>query len=101
MLFTSLEFLFLFLPIVLLINFLLPKKARNYWLFLASLIFYGWGEPSFLIIMILSIVFNYFMAIRIDEIQAENMGGNNYLSRIILIIDILVNISILFVFSVC
>ena len=59
MLFTSLEFLFLFLPITLGVYFLLKGAARNYWLLVTSLFFYAWGEPSFVVVMLGSILFNY------------------------------------------
>ena len=71
MLFTSLEFLCAFLPLVLLVNFLLPKVLRNYWLLLASLFFYAWGEPSFVIFMLISIVFNYAMALGVAHCPSE------------------------------
>jgi alginate O-acetyltransferase complex protein AlgI len=67
MLFTSLEFLFLFFPLTIGINFLLPKKFRNYWLLLTSLFFYAWGEPTFIIVMLGSILANYLLALRISE----------------------------------
>ena len=95
MLFTSLEFLFLFFPVVLGINFLLPEKARNYWLTIASLFFYAWGEPTFVIVMILSIVLNYFMALRISEISEDNKAKR----RFFLAFTVLANLSILFVYK--
>ena len=51
MLFSSMEFLFLFFPITLGVCWLLPRRARNYWLLLASLFFYAWGEPGFVLVM--------------------------------------------------
>ncbi len=62
MVFSSLEFLFFYLPAVLLIYFLIPSKylaARNFALLLVSLLFYGWSEPSYIWIMLLSIVVDY------------------------------------------
>lgn len=94
MLFTSMEFLFLFFPLTLGVYYLLPTKARNYWLFLASLFFYGWGEPRFLFVMLLSITFNYFTALRIEE-----LSGKDTLRRVILAITIVGNLSILFIFK--
>ena len=69
MLFSSMEFLLFFFPIVFGLYFLLPLKARNYWLLLASLFFYAWGEPSFVFVMIFSIVVNYLLALRIEELS--------------------------------
>ena len=59
MLFSSISFLFLYLPAVLAGNTLLPGKARLPFLFAASLLFYGWGEPGTIILMVISILFNY------------------------------------------
>lgn len=67
MLFSSAVFLFLFLPLVLLLYFISPNKLKNYILLLASLFFYAWGEPKFLIIMLLSIFMNYFFGLAIDK----------------------------------
>ena len=67
MLFTSIEFLFLFLPVALAVYFLLPFRfgLKNHWLLAASLLFYAWGEPTFVLVMLLSIAFNYVMALGI------------------------------------
>ena len=94
MLFSSLEFLFLFLPIVLAVYFILPHRARNYWLFLASLFFYAWGEPVFVIAMLFSIVFNYFVALRIEELEVGS-GARKFM----LALAVLVNLGILFVYK--
>ena len=59
MLFSSLTFIFLFLPVVLAVYYLAPLKIRNLLLLLASLIFYAWGEPVYVVLMILSILLNY------------------------------------------
>lgn len=63
MLFTSLEFLFLFLPTVLAGYYILRHELRNAWLLVASLAFYAWGEPTFVLVMVASIVLNYVLAI--------------------------------------
>lgn len=59
MVFSSLPFLFFYLPVVLLIYKLSPLKLRNLFLLIASLFFYGWGEPIYIFIMFLSIVVDY------------------------------------------
>jgi len=70
MVFSSLIFLFLFLPVVLSVYFLLKQTAlRNAFLVAASLIFYAWGEPTYVWVMLLSIVANYFFAIWIEDHQ--------------------------------
>ena len=59
MLFSSIEFLFYYLPVTVGVYFLLPGKLRNFWLLLASLFFYGWGEPKNLFVMVFTIVSFY------------------------------------------
>src|SRR5436190_7171005 len=59
MVFTSPIFLFLFLPIVLAANAVLPARFRNRWLLLASLVFYAWGEWLFTLVMVASILANF------------------------------------------
>ncbi|MGG4446505.1 MBOAT family O-acyltransferase [Brevibacillus porteri] len=67
MVFSSLIFLFQFLPAVLLVYYVSPKKLRNAVLFAASLIFYAWGEPVYIIIMIFTTVFDYINGLVIDK----------------------------------
>ncbi|MCC8138025.1 MAG: MBOAT family protein [Clostridiales bacterium] len=71
MVFSSLTFLFFFLPITLAFNLILPPKARNYWLLLASLVFYAWGAHEFVFVMIVSILMNYVLARLIDRSDSE------------------------------
>ena len=59
MVFSSVIFLCIYLPIVLIGYYILPKKARNLWLFVASLAFYACGGPKHLIYLLSSIVINY------------------------------------------
>ena len=61
MLFSSIPFLFYFLPIVLLLYFLVPFKLKNAVLLLASLVFYAWGEPKYVVLMIASILLFFFL----------------------------------------
>lgn len=64
MVFSSSVFFMAFLPVTLLLYFLIPErflKVRNLWLLIASLIFYGWGEPKYIAVMAFSILFNYVM----------------------------------------
>jgi alginate O-acetyltransferase complex protein AlgI len=71
MLFSSPLFLYLFLPITLLGYYLAIKKMKNYWLLLMSLIFFAWGGVSYTIILIGSIVLNYFFGLAIDRSGKE------------------------------
>ena len=59
MLFSSLSFLYYFLPGVLILYFLVPDRLKNGVLLLASLLFYGWGEPKYLFLMLLTIGLYY------------------------------------------
>ena len=76
MLFTSIEFLFLFLPLALAGYYLLPfrRNLKNYWLLAASIGFYAWGEPKFVFAMLVSIAFNYVMALVVEALR-ERKGG--------------------------
>ncbi len=67
MLFSSIFFLFYFLPAVLFIYTFSPEKIKNYVLLIASLVFYSWGEPVYVFLMIISAFFNYSMAKDISE----------------------------------
>ena len=94
MLFSSIEFLLLFLPLTYGINFLLPKKIRNYWLLIASLFFYAWGEPRFVFVMMASICFNYLLARWIERCR-----DNKSKAKTILILDVALNLGILMIFK--
>ena len=67
MVFSSITFLFLFLPIVLAVYYIVPEKAKNIILLIASILFYAWGEPVYIVLMLLSIILNYFCGQDIEE----------------------------------
>ena len=67
MVFSSLTFLFLYLPLVLLVYFAVPKKMKNAILFIFSLIFYAWGEPIYVGLMIFSTVLDYCCGKAVDK----------------------------------
>ena len=71
MLFSSITFLFLFLPVVLAVYYLVPWKVKNIALLIASLFFYAWGEPVYVVLLVLSILLNYFCARDIKENENE------------------------------
>ena len=71
MVFSSLEFLFLFLPLVALLYFLCPGKLRNGLLLLASLLFYAWGEPVYVLVMLASILMNYGFGRLVDKYSGK------------------------------
>ena len=94
MVFSSIIFMFTFLPISLLLYYIIPKSMKNLSLLLISLIFYAWGEPVYVILMMFTILFDYIMAIFI-----ERSRNNELKCKIIFIFTILVNILILCFFK--
>ena len=64
------SFIYLFLPLVCLVYFLVKAEFRNTVLLIASIIFYGWGEPNYLAVMIMTIVLNYTGALLLDRYRA-------------------------------
>ena len=73
MLFTSISFLYYFLPIVLIIYFIMPNKYRNFILFISSMFFYFYGEPKYIILMLLEIFIAYIGAIIIDKTKNKTI----------------------------
>ncbi len=71
MLFSSLIFLYLFLPVSLIGYYLVPNQYKNNLLLFASLIFFAWGGVSYTIILIISIIFNYFFGVKIQKNKSK------------------------------
>ena len=71
MLFSSIPFLFYYLPVVLLVYFLLPRGLRNGFLLLASLFFYAWGEPRYVLLMAATITVFYALGIAIEKSEGR------------------------------
>jgi alginate O-acetyltransferase complex protein AlgI len=94
MVFSSTEFLFIFLPVVFLLYYSLPRKTHNVLLLIASLIFYAWGEPVFIGMMLLSILVNYGLALGIGPI-----GQNPQRRKRFLVLMVIFNVSVLFMFK--
>ena len=90
MLFSSIVFLFTFLPAVMILYYLLPVRFRNVILLLASLVFYAWGEPVYLFLMLLSILFNYFSGLDI----AKNLQDKRAAKRS-LVFNLIINLAVL------
>ena len=89
MVFSSMVFLWIFLPVVLVAYFIIPRKyisAKNIVLLIASLLFYAWGEPIYVFLMLGSILFNYLMGILLHKLNCK---------KIILAVDIFGNILVL------
>ena len=92
MLFSSITFLVFFLPLILILYYSIPNLTyKNCILFIASLLFYAWGEPKYVFLMIASIIFNYNMGLYI--------GKNRIHKKILLSIAIIINLGILFIFK--
>lgn len=91
MVFSSLTFLFYFLPIVLIIYYIVPKKFRNVVLFISSLLFYFYGEPKFGILMIISIFLTYVHGILMDKYPQHK--------KKFLISSIIISVGLLIIFK--
>lgn len=90
MVFSNLVFLFVFLPIVLIVYFIVPKVFKNIILLIVSLFFYAWGEPVYVFLMIFSIIINYIFGLLIEH-SREKLG----LKKTYLVISVLANLAIL------
>ncbi len=96
MVFSSLLFLFRYLPIVLILYFILPKKYRNALLFVASLIFYAWGEPVYVVIMLFSTVVDYTHGMLVHRFKT---AGNMRAAKLAVASSMIINLSILAFFK--
>ena len=92
MTFNTILFLFTFLPIALILYYIVPKRFRNIPLVLLSLVFYAWGNPTYLILMAFSVVFNYITGLELDAyLQEERHTG----AKVAMISAVVVNLLIL------
>lgn len=94
MVFSSIPFLFFFLPISLIFYFIVPNKLKNYCLLFFSLIFYAWGEPIYILLMIFSSVVDYFNGILITKYK-----NNKRKKKIFLVASIVINLALLSIFK--
>lgn len=96
MLFSSITFLFYFLPIMLILYYLFVRNfpIKNVVLLIGSLIFYAWGEPWFMLVMLVSILGNYLFALAVDRYRDDTK-----IAKWILILTVILNIGLLFVFK--
>ena len=93
MLFSSIPFLYYFLPVVLLVYALVPKAGKNAVLLLASLLFYGWGEPKYVLLMLVTIVSFYICGLGIGN--AKGSGAR----KMWLTVSVVIGIALLTVFK--
>lgn len=94
MVFSSLVFMFVYLPITLLAYYLVPRQGRNIFLFIVNLIFYGWGEPKLVLLMVFNIFFNYIGGWLVDKYRADAKK-----KKLFLILTCVLDIGILAVFK--
>ena len=94
MVFSSLVFLFAYLPFTLLVYYITPRKLRNIFLFIINLVFYGWGEPMLVLLMIFNVFFNYLGGYLVDRYRQ-----NKKKKKLFLILTCVLDIGILAVFK--
>ncbi|MGN1467467.1 MAG: MBOAT family O-acyltransferase [Ruminococcus sp.] len=90
MVFSSIIFLFMYLPFVLLVYYIVPRKFRNLFLFIVNLIFYGWGEPVFVLLMLFSTIVDYTHGYFIDKYR-----DNKRRAKAFVISSVIINLSLL------
>lgn len=94
MIFSSLLFIYIFLPLAVILYYVTPKKFKNFIIVIMSLAFYGWGEPVYILLMIGSIIIEYIGTILIDKNRDDKEK-----SRFIFVTILVINISVLFFFK--
>ncbi|NCB52377.1 MAG: hypothetical protein EOM54_10950 [Clostridia bacterium] len=94
MVFSSILFIFIYLPVVLAIYYLSPARWRNPVLFVANLVFYGWGEPVYILLMLFSITVNYVNGILIGKHR-----DNKKKAKSILALNVVINLALLAFFK--
>lgn len=97
MVFSTPIFLFLFLPAVLVLNYIIPKKyiaAKNVVLLIASLFFYAWGEPKNVLLMLLSIAVNYVCGLLLGKFDSDEKKR-----KVVLWASVVFNLGLLFFFK--
>ncbi len=93
MLFSSISFLYYFLPLALMLYFAVPKRMKNAALLLSSLIFYGWGEPKYVLLMGVSVLLGFGFGLLIERYRKKRTG------RIFCMISVSVSLSFLLCFK--
>ena len=91
MVFSSILFMFIYLPVVLFLYYISPVKWRNPILFVVNMIFYGWGEPVYILLMLVSITINYINGILIGKWR----GVDDKKAKIVLVVNIVLNLGML------
>ena len=94
MVFSSILFMYIYLPAVLAVYYIVPSKWRNIWLFIVNLVFYGWGEPVYILLMLFSICVNYYNGRMIEKHRAKDKVARRFL-----IANIVINLALLMFFK--
>ena len=94
MVFSSTIFLCIFLPLVLLGYYICPKKGRNLFLLIASLVFYAWGEPKYVFLMIFSIIANYVFGLLMEKYRQSSRR-----LKLMLVLSVVIDVGLLCVFK--
>lgn len=84
MLFSSITFLYVFLPFTILLYFFVPQKGRNFVLLVMSLLFYAWGEPVYVLLMLAQIVISYVLLWFVDRFRGRRAAGICYILSVLL-----------------
>ena len=90
MIFSSLLFMFVFLPLVLIVYYLVPRQFRNLVLFVFSLVFYAWGEPVYILLMLFTAFIDYFNGAMVDKFRQRPK-----IAKAFVIESVIVNLSLL------
>lgn len=94
MVFSSLVFLFFFLPITMLLYFIIPDKFRNPLILATGLLFYAWGEPKYMVIMLISTAIDYIAGLLINK-----FNDNRKMQTVFLLVSVVMNLGLLSVFK--
>ena len=90
MVFSSIFFLFVFLPVVLALYYVVPRRFKNLLLFVCSLIFYAWGEPVYILIMLFTAFIDYFNGAMVDKYRDRPKIAKAFVCE-----SVIVNLSLL------
>ena len=91
MVFSSILFMFIYLPVVLALYYIAPVRWRNPILFVANLVFYGWGEPVFIVLMLFSITINYINGMLIGRWRLTQQKK----AKTVLVLNVVINLALL------
>ena len=93
MVFSSIVFLFRFLPLFFLLYYLVPERMKNLILFLGSLIFYAWGEPVYVLLMLFSTVVDYVHGRLLERLRGKRRA------KLVLLSSVVINLGVLCFFK--